>query len=68
MNDVFFFAYFQNEQHMKENCQTEVGDEIPIKPGIGITYEVQKKKFYQNSGIKPGIDISCEVQKKIKVL
>ncbi|XP_022789754.1 centromere protein J-like [Stylophora pistillata] len=24
-----------NEQHMKENCQTEVGDEIPIKPGIG---------------------------------
>ncbi|XP_027055872.1 centromere protein J-like [Pocillopora damicornis] len=25
----------QNEQRMEENCQTEVGDEMPIKPGIG---------------------------------
>ena len=39
---LLFFPCNQNEKHMEENCQTEAGDEMPIKPGIGISYEVLK--------------------------
>ena len=38
---LLFFPCYQNEQCMEENCQTEVGDEMPIKPGIGISYKVK---------------------------
>ena len=49
MNGIcFFFPCNQNEQHTEENCQTEVGDEMPIKPGIGISYEVLKNIKFVN--------------------
>ena len=48
MASAFFFPCNQNEQRMEESCQTEVGDEMPIKPGIGISYEVLKNIKFVN--------------------
>ena len=45
---LLFFPCNQNEQRMEESCQTEVGDEMPIKPGIGISYEVLKNIKFVN--------------------
>ena len=48
---------------MKENCQTEVGDEMPIKPGIGISYEVLKNIKFVNRIIEL---VSFELGKEIE--
>ena len=48
---------------MEENCQTEVGDEMPIKPGIGISYEVLKNIKFVNRIIEL---VSFELGKEIE--
>ena len=64
MNGIcFFFPCYQNEQCMEENCQTEVGDEMPIKPGIGISYKVLKNVKFVNRIIEM---ISFELGKEIE--
>ena len=64
MNGIcFFFPCNQNEQHMEESCQTEVGDEMPIKPGIGISYEVLKNIKFVNRIIEL---VSFELGKEIE--
>ena len=64
MNGIcFFFPCNQNEKHMEENCQTEVGDEMPIKPGIGISYEVLKNIKFVNRIIEL---VSFELGKEIE--
>ena len=65
MNEWYlrFFPCNQNEQHMEDNCQTEVGDEMPIKPGIGISYEVLKNIKFVNRIIEL---VSFELGKEIE--
>ena len=60
---LLFFPCNQNEQHMEESCQTEVGDEMPIKPGIGISYEVLKNIKFVNRIIEL---VSFELGKEIE--
>ena len=60
---LLFFPCNQNEQHMEDNCQTEVGDEMPIKPGIGISYEVLKNIKFVNRIIEL---VSFELGKEIE--
>ena len=60
---LLFFPCNQNEQRMEENCQTEVGDEMPIKPGIGISYEVLKNIKFVNRIIEL---VSFELGKEIE--
>ena len=48
---------------MEENCQTEVGDEMPIKPGIGISYKVLKNVKFVNRIIEM---VSFELGKEIE--
>ena len=48
---------------MEENCQTEVGDEMPIKPGIGISYKVLKNVKFVNRTIEM---VSFELGKEIE--
>ena len=65
MNEWYlrFFPCNQNEQHMEDNCQTEVGDEMPIKPGIGISYKVLKNVKFVNRIIEM---VSFELGKEIE--
>ena len=60
---LLFFPCNQNEQHMEDNCQTEVGDEMPIKPGIGISYEVLRNIKFVNRIIEL---VSFELGKEIE--
>ena len=60
---LLFFPCNQNEQHMEDNCQTEVGDEMPIKPGIGISYKVLKNVKFVNRTIEM---VSFELGKEIE--
>ena len=60
---LLFFPCNQNEQRMEENCQAEVGDEMPIKPGIGISYEVLKNIKFVNRIIEM---VSFELGKEIE--
>ena len=60
---LLFFPCYQNEQCIEENCQTEVGDEMPIKPGIGISYKVLKNIKFVNRIIEM---VSFELGKEIE--
>ena len=60
---LLFSPCNQNEQHMEDNCQTEVGDEMPIKPGIGISYKVLKNVKFVNRIIEM---VSFELGKEIE--
>ena len=68
MNEWYlrFFPCNQNEQHMEDNCQTEVGDEMPIKPGIGISYEVLKNIKFVNRIIElVSFELGKEIEKDV---
>ena len=50
---------------MEESCQTEVGDEMPIKPGIGISYEVLKNIKFVNRIIElVSFELGKEIEKR----